>query len=328
MFSDEPTVQPRLLDRFEATACHPNVARVTGPDFRKEVRTFLERCTAAEADSIRAALIDEQGVFDPWSARPVKQVLAQLDSPWFSKLINNDGLRFHFQPIVDPSTFSIHGFEALARSAPPFEGYNPGEIIAAAKAFDALLKFDQVARRLAITQGIPKLRDRERLFVNFLPITIYDPQVCLETTFTAAREAGANFSSIVFEVVESEQFPDVHHLKDILDHYRQHGAMVGLDDLGAGNTSLTYIDKLMPDYIKIDGQLIKRAVADGRCAMVEGLVRHAKETDITVIAESIEGPEHLRFARDIGADLVQGFLIARPAVEPIRDFRGAQAAAA
>jgi len=132
MFSDAPNVQPRLLDRFPGTACQPQVARATGPGFRQQVRSFLERCTTAEAESIKAALINEQGAFDPWSAQPVKQVLARLDTPWYPTMINNDGLlplpahrRSHL--LRDPRLRSAGAFGPALRGLQPRGDHRGGQ---------------------------------------------------------------------------------------------------------------------------------------------------------------------------------------------------------
>ena len=326
LMSEAPGVRDRLAGALRESSDRAGVYIAEGPSFLEHVESLLEPLTSKERSSIRAAALDPCGGFDPWTAGPVEGVLARLRTPWLPELLNRDALRHDLQPIVESDTLEVHGMEALVRSAAPFEGRSPGEIIEAARAHDALLRFDQASRRLAITGGAPKLEGGERLFVNFLPMTVYDPDVCLRTTFDAAREANFDFSRIVFEVVESEMFPDVDHLRAILDAYRAEGATVGLDDIGSGNTSLVFIDHLEPDYIKLDRELMAQAVRDRETAMIGGIVQHARRRGIRVIAEGIETAEMLESARRLGADFVQGYYIARPSAEPVRGFAGKRAA--
>lgn len=330
--SESPVAQERLAACFPGCSSGDGTIIASGCDYLERVREAIEPLSRTDRAAVRAVSLVEGGVIDPWSAAPVEQVLDRLESDWFPGVLNTGALRMVYQPIVDAATLVPFGHEALVRTGDSVNERSAGEIIAAAKAHDALLKFDQTARRLAITSGYPKLAAEEKLFVNFLPLTVYDPEVCLRTTFESAAKVGADLSRLVFEVVESEDFPDIARLRAILDYYRERGAQVGLDDFGAGNTAMVFIDELKPDYIKLDKQLITRAVADNRPELVLGVVRHAKQQGIRVIAEGVETHEHLAFAREAGADFVQGYLIARPSAEPAHrikrpDSRGGAMAA-
>ncbi len=312
-----PPAAARLAEMFSGDARADGVFFVTGDNFIGRVWEAIAPLSVMERGSIRAVPMLPGCGFDPWSAAPVEQVLARLDSDWFPDAMNNESFRFVFQPIVSADSLIPYGHEALVRSAPPVEGKSAEEIIRAAKAHDALLRFDQTARRMAITSGYPKLSHDQRLFVNFLPLTVYDPKVCLRTTFETVKRIGADFSRLVFEVVESEAFPDIKHLKSILETYREHGACVGLDDFGAGHTSILFIDELRPDFLKLDKDLLRQAVDTQEPDLLIALVRHAKQRGIEVIAEGIETAAHLDLARDLGVDYVQGYHIARPQAEPL-----------
>jgi len=326
LYGETAPVSELLVGAFPGSPTHPRVVLAEGPGAIERLETLLGEISSADRASIRAAVIQPGGSFDPWTAGPVERALTRLRTPWLPEMLNTDAMRHDLQPIVEADSLAVHGYEALVRSAPPMEAHNPGEIIEAARAHDALLRFDQSSRRLAITGCFPKLEGDERLFVNFLPMTVYDPSVCLRTTFNAAREVGADFSRIVFEVVESEMFPNVELLCAILDAYREEGASVGLDDLGAGNASLVYIDHIKPDYIKLDRELMSQAARDRELTMMSGIVRHAQRQGIRVIVEGIESEQELDIARWLGADFVQGFHTGRPSAEPVRESAGRRAA--
>lgn len=318
--SESPTVVARLEESFRASSQAPGIYIADGHGFVDRVEAVLEPMSLMERRTVRAVPILKDGEINPWAAAPADAVLTRLKTAWLPGVLNDERLVFHMQPIVDAQTLEVLGFEALMRCGDPGIDANPFELIQAAKAHDALLKFDQTARRQAILQCAPKLEGEERLFVNFLPMTVYDPEVCLRTTFKAADEAGLDVRRIVFEVVESEEFPDIEHLGAILSAYRRAGALVALDDLGAGNTAMTYVNRLEPDIVKIDREIVRDAAADRGDAMLQGMVRHAKDRGITVLAEGIETERELAMVRRLGVDLVQGYLIAKPSIEPRRDF--------
>ena len=295
----------------------PGVYHVTGEHVVERIRAALASLSPANRADVRAALIDEQGRVNPWTATEVDVLLRRVETPWLPGLINERRLTFHAQPIValEPGGWSVFGFEALMRSDDSRDGLTPGVILEAARAHQALTKLDQICRAGAILSLFPLLRADERLFVNFLPITVYDPDVCLRTTMAACERVGAPVSRLVFEVVESEQFPDIDHLREILAYYRRAGASVALDDLGTGHTSLMFIEELRPDYIKIDKGLLRAAADDGRDDLMRGIVAHARRMGIRVIAEGVESARDLTLVRDMGADFAQGWHIARPAAE-------------
>jgi EAL domain-containing protein (putative c-di-GMP-specific phosphodiesterase class I) len=196
---------------------------------------------------------------------------------------------------------------------------NGQQIFSAARAHGALFTLDLHGRISALEQAMPKLSEDEVLFINFTPTAIYDPAVCLRTTWATARRLGVPMDRICFEVVETEEFPDLEFLKRILDEYRNHGAMVALDDLGAGHSSLAYLAALRPDLVKLDRELVSGIDDDpARRRLVRALVRYAHDLDVRVIAEGIETESELAAVREIGADLGQGWYLGRPAADPLR----------
>jgi EAL domain-containing protein (putative c-di-GMP-specific phosphodiesterase class I) len=148
------------------------------------------------------------------------------------------------------------------------------------------------------------------------------------STWESAAEAGCKPSDLVFEVVETEQFPELPRLHAILEAYRAKGARVALDDLGAGHAALAYIQELQPDIIKLDRALLPRDGADRNGPLIDALAQYAHAHGITVLAEGIETEEQLRLVQAIGIDMGQGWLFGRPSQIAQRsvDFRHRRAA--
>jgi diguanylate cyclase (GGDEF)-like protein/PAS domain S-box-containing protein len=157
------------------------------------------------------------------------------------------------------------------------------------------------------------------LFINFVPTSIYRPQVCLRTTEKAARDAGLRLDQLVFEVTEGHLVRDVDHLAQVFDYYRERGCRVALDDLGAGYSSLNMLIRLQPDFVKLDKDIVQALPDPVSSAVISAIVEITHAYGGKVLAECIETREQAIAARDLGVDLGQGWLFGRPVrpdVEP------------
>ncbi|MDW8479406.1 MAG: EAL domain-containing protein [Xanthomonadales bacterium] len=102
----------------------------------------------------------------------------------------------------------------------------------------------------------------------------------------------------------------------IMTALRARGVQVWLDDFGTGHSNLAQLLRLPLDAIKLDRTLLSAAPVDlRRRALIAGAVRIARELGLATVAEGVETPEEIRFARDCGFALLQGHAIARPQAE-------------
>jgi EAL domain-containing protein (putative c-di-GMP-specific phosphodiesterase class I) len=92
---------------------------------------------------------------------------------------------------------------------------------------------------------------------------------------------------------------------------------VALDDLGAGFSSLNLLTELRPDFVKMDMHLIRGVDQNDYKARILGsLIDLAHKLEIPVVAEGVETVAEWQWLRAAGADLVQGYLFAKPGAEP------------
>lgn len=319
ILSDSPMVSGKLSGMLEPLPNTPAFRTALGEGWLESLKEALARFSPIERQSMRGSPIDAAGGFDPWGAVAIDTLIERLETQWFPAMMNRGGLIPYMQPIARVADGSVFAYEALARAEIDGRLIGGGQIVDAARAHGAMFQFDQVSRTTAIRTCGPKLLGDEKLFINFIPMVIYDPELCLQSCWAAAKESNTPLSSLVFEVVESEQFPDIEHLKRILKTYQDHGAQVALDDLGTGHTALSYIDELSPNYIKLAKGLIPESPRADDLKLVRGLVEHAKGRGITVLVEGVETEAQLKAAADLGIDLAQGWLLGRPAPEPVRN---------
>ena len=220
---------------------------------------------------------------------------------------------FAFQPIVDVATRSIFAYEALVRGV---NGEGAADILGRVNDSNRY-RFDQgcrirsifLAQRLGMTTPIS---------INFLPNSVYQPELCIRTTIAAAEAANFPLEQIIFEVTESEQILEPGKLLSIFSYYRKRGFATAIDDFGAGYAGLGLLTDFQPDIIKIDIKLVRDIDSSPvKQAVVEGILLTARKLGVKVIAEGVETLAEAQWFRANGIDLMQGYYFARPGFESL-----------
>ena len=156
-------------------------------------------------------------------------------------------------------------------------------------------------------------RDRRFVvWVNLSPRQLSSP--LLVERIAAAIEAGpAEPWMLGFEVTESAILPDPAEAAEFLERLRDLGAGIAIDDFGTGYSSLGYLQGLPVDTVKLDRSFVVRAGDDPRSrAIVGSVVGLARAMDLHCVAEGVETIEQLEVISELGCELVQGFVYARP----------------
>ena len=245
-------------------------------------------------------------------------LVARFNGRWLIELLREERLISHFQPIVPANApHQVFAYEMLLRGIDEQgELVFPGRIFSVARAADLLFQVDRAARISAIRQA-HRHSVEAHLFINFVPTAIYDPEFCLRSTVHEIEQAGISAERVVFEVVESEQVHDVAHLGRIMHFYRERGFRLALDDVGAGYSSLTLLPELRPDFIKLDMGLVRGVDHDPyRATIAQKLLELAHSLGVRTVAEGVETRGEYDWLVEHGADLVQGWLFARPGTPP------------
>lgn len=217
-----------------------------------------------------------------------------------------------FQPIVDLRTGAAWAYEALVRGG---EGQSAASVLARVTD-ENRYAFDQQCRVAAIKGAVAAgLLDTDaRLSINFLPNAVYSPKACIQLTLRTARATGLPVERLMFEFTESERMADPAHVLDIVETYRRMGFTTALDDFGAGYAGLGLLANFQPDVIKLDMALLRGLdTSEPRRLIVDSMVALCRRLGVAVVAEGIETRAELNAVRALGVDLVQGYLLARPA---------------
>jgi diguanylate cyclase (GGDEF)-like protein/PAS domain S-box-containing protein len=290
------------------------------------VTEATQRLSSVEAAEVRCVVVnrrdlalEESLLVQTLLAPSLAQSGARLHHADLVPLFQNEEEAFHsvYQPIVElGADRRTVGFEALLR-ARDGEGQTilPDRLFPAAEAAGWIHLLDRIGRSTALRDAGSWIGDR-MLFINFIPTSIYRPEICLRTTERAAAEAGVRLDQLVFEVTEGHRVRDLDHLNRVFDYYRSHRCRVALDDLGAGHSSLNLLVRLQPDVVKLDKELTQALPGPVGRAAITAIVDIAHSYGGVVLAECVETLEQAEAAQELGVDLAQGWFFGRPQPMP------------
>jgi len=214
-----------------------------------------------------------------------------------------------FQPIVDAKTGGLFGVEALLRSAEPSMP-GPQHILDAATQLGRLPQVGRRVRALS-SRWLASLADGVSLFVNLHPEDLLDVDL-IDDRAPLTRLA----SRVVLEITERASLVSSPELSARLARLRKLGFRLAVDDIGAGYSGLTSFTELMPEIVKIDMTLVRdvhRSALKQRT--IAALCRLCHEVGSVVVGEGVETLEERECLVTLGCDLLQGYLLGRPARE-------------
>lgn len=240
--------------------------------------------------------------------------LARVEEAFDSAL---SSLRMHFQPIVNAGDSSVFAYEALLRCSGPLFA-SPLRFIAAAELLGrisdvGLAVRSAVADVLAAQQG-----QTHTIFVNLHP-----SEVRADVLSIATEPLLPFASQIVLEITERAALGN-DRLKEDLVKLRECGYRIAIDDLGEGYAGLSSLVRVNPDIVKIDMSLVSDVDRTPlKQDIVSAIVGMAQPHRILVVAEGVETAAERATLRELGCDLLQGYLFAEPGppfVEPRTTF--------
>ncbi|HEY9577998.1 MAG TPA: EAL domain-containing protein [Pseudobacillus sp.] len=246
--------------------------------------------------------------------RPIHELPVLIESQWIDEVIAKQSVTCHIQPIVD-SEEQIFAYEMLSRlTGESGQFISPAEAFAAAKSRNRTYALDRICRLAAVRQAA---RIKEKVFINFIPTSIYSPEHCLQSTVHLANLLGIEPSQFVFEVVETEEVEDMDHLRKVLTYYKEKGFHYALDDVGAGFSTVEVLEELAPHYMKLDMKYVQGISIDPlKQQAADAMLQAALRTGAVPLAEGVEEQEDFNWLKNIGYELFQGYLFGKPAPVP------------
>ncbi|OZI30801.1 hypothetical protein CAL29_22740 [Bordetella genomosp. 10] len=234
------------------------------------------------------------------------------------ELLQKDGLEMYYQPVVDLRTGQVIKVEALARLRDTGMVLTPAEFFPALSSED-FLKLYVKGLDQALKQRAEWLRKGIALDIAVnLPTAALEDERYVKATGRALREYACPPGALTLELLEGEEISSSVNVVEALLRYKALGVKLAEDDLGSGYSSLARLREMPFDIIKIDRSIVSHTEREpfNTLRFVYQLTRLGHGLGKKVIVEGVEDSDLLEAITILGADCVQGFVIARPMPAP------------
>ena len=213
-----------------------------------------------------------------------------------------------FQPIVDVTTGATYAFEALIRTTEE-SLKRPDVLIATAERLDRIHALGRTVRA-AVAKAMPLAPPDTFMFVNVHGLELTDEQL-----FTDLNPLQPFAARTVLEITERVGIDAASGAARVA-MLRKLGYRIAVDDLGAGYAALGALATLEPEIVKLDMSLIRDLDRHPTKRRVVGAIATlCRELGSKVVAEGVETREEYDAVVDLGIELIQGYLLAKPARE-------------
>ncbi len=223
------------------------------------------------------------------------------------KAVEEDKIFLHLQPITDREKHPVH-YEALMRIKEDGTTYSPTQFLSIAKKVKLFTQLSYLtvekALKLCLDSGchinlnlsVENIEDSS--FVSWLIRRI--------ETLGIARK-------ITLEILESENIRDYETMASFFDTMHRLGCKMALDDFGSGYSNFVYLQRLRPDYIKIDGSLVREVDRDENARIiVRSINDFAHNLGIWTVAEHVHSETVFETLKTMGIDYFQGYYLGKP----------------
>jgi diguanylate cyclase (GGDEF)-like protein len=225
-------------------------------------------------------------------------------------------LVLHYQPIVSSSAGTVLGVEALIRLQHPEKG------LLTPAAFFSALDHPRLARPIGRFVLDAALRQAAIWKEDGLPLPVavnISTRHLLDARFLEdLQEALANHPSVLpeqleIEITESAPLLNLAGAKTVLKACQGLGVRITLDDFGTGNASMTYLQQLPAQAIKVDQSFVRDMINDPKdLAIVAAVITASRMLGLDVIAEGVETADHAALLNKMGCSHLQGYLFSKP----------------
>lgn len=232
------------------------------------------------------------------------------------RAIIEEQVDLHFQPIVDLVDLRMVKIESLMRWHHPEQGFvSPDIFIGVAEQHGMVsdltnLAFDRTVSALVELRRV----DPELLAtINLSPIELREPKELHERRVQAVLDAGLPPDALVIEITEGALVsPDPVSAANMAV-YRDAGMPFAIDDFGTGFSSLSYLQQLEVEAIKIDRSFVTGlAVGSNELTLCQTIIAMARTLGLSVVAEGVETEQQWQLLAAAGCQEGQGFLFAKP----------------
>ncbi len=254
--------------------------------------------------------------FDPeMHKRAIHQLEIEND---LRRAVEKNELLLHYQPIVHLETGRIEGFEALVRWRHPEKGLlYPEDFIPVAEETGAILPIG----RWVLDGACRQIAQWQKRYAAYGPIclsvNLSGPELIHHDLVSQVRQIIARSSlergSLRLELTESMLLQNFELVFDRLEELKELAVKLHLDDFGTGYCSLSYLQRLPTDTLKIDRSFVTEIASESDAGhIIEAIVQLARRLGISVSAEGLETKEQVERVRGLACNYGQGYYFSEP----------------
>ncbi len=238
-----------------------------------------------------------------------KEYMEQIRwSEFIKKAIKDNRIIPFYQPILD-SDKNIVKYECLVRILDENEEViPPGLFLEISKKVKRYAEIEKIL----IEKSFAAIKDNDAIIsINLLARDMSDSNVS-NFVIEKLNEYKVH-NRVIFEILEDENIDNLDRVKSFMQKIKTMGCKIAIDDFGTGYSNFSYLIQLRPDYLKIDGSLIKNIDKDeNSLAIVSSIIAFAKKLEIKTIAEYVHNEEIFNVCLKLGVDEFQGFYLGEP----------------
>lgn len=228
----------------------------------------------------------------------------------------NKNFTLHFQPQFNTENKKLRGVEALIRwKDEDNQMISPAVFIPIAEKNGAIIPIGNWVMEESIRYYAEWKRKYGYPFVMSINISAiqYKSKDFVHQLLEILNKYKIEPSEIELEITESVLIEDFSEVKEKLVILRDYGLRISLDDFGTGFSSLSYLNGLPIDTLKIDKSFIDRVETDASTRIImESIVSMVDKLGYETIAEGVETREQFEYMYNIGCDIIQGFYLGKP----------------
>ena len=232
--------------------------------------------------------------------------------------LKNNEFELYYQPIVDLSTNKICKAEALIRWHHPLRGLvSPFEFIPVAEEVGLITDIGEWVARTA-AQDLAEFKklnvDTEfQISINVSPLQFKGDGQWMKNWFEYVADLGLSHDAIIVEITENLLMESEENIRYQLTLLRDQGVSIAIDDFGVGYSSLSYLQKMDVDILKIDKSFVDDLETESNSRdLCKVMIMLAEQLNIQVVAEGIENEEQKQYLLEAGCQFGQGYLFSKP----------------
>jgi diguanylate cyclase (GGDEF)-like protein/PAS domain S-box-containing protein len=235
------------------------------------------------------------------------------------KAIDSKEFINHYQPIVSLKTRSVVGFEALARWNHPQLGLiYPDSFISIAEETGLIIPItrlvvQEACRDLKAWQEQVSHLQKLTMNINISSRHFLQPNLFNDLKLVL-NSTGLPPDHLKLEITETALVEDVNEIAALVHRLRDFGIQVVIDDFGKGYSSLSYLQRLPIDTLKVDRSFVSQIehTPNGNRNIVEAIISLAHRLDMIVVAEGVETLKQYSILLNMKCQFGQGFLFSKP----------------